>query len=134
MIVGERIPELRRRIDLPTLVRYAGASGDFNRIHYDEAYAREAGLDGIIGHGMLAMALVGQAVTDWIGDGGLVRSLDARFTRSYRLGDELTVSGEVTDLHDGVAHVALCCVNQDGTEIIGRASATVLAGERSIDG
>jgi acyl dehydratase len=134
VIVGERIPELRRRIDLPTLVRYAGASGDFNRIHYDEAYAREAGLDGIIGHGMLAMALVGQAVTDWIGDAGLVQSLEARFTKSYRLGDVLTITGEVAGMEDGVARVALSCVNQDGAEIIGRAGATVLAGERSIDG
>ena len=134
MTVGERIPELRRRIDLPTLVRYAGASGDFNRIHFDEAYAREAGLDGIIGHGMLAMALVGQAVTDWVGDAGLVRSLDARFTKSYRLGDVLTVTGEVAGVEAGVARLKLSCVNQDGTEIIGRASATVLAGERSIDG
>ena len=134
MIVGERIPEIRRRIDLPTLVRYAGASGDFNRIHYDEAYAREAGLDGIIGHGLLALALVGEAVTDWVGDPGVVRSLDGRFTQSYRLGDVLTVSGEVQRLEDGLAHVALRCTNQDGMEIIGKAGATVLAGERSLDG
>jgi acyl dehydratase len=60
MIPGDRIPELRRRIDLPTLVRYAGASGDFNRVHYDEAYTRAAGLDGVIGHGWLALALVSQ--------------------------------------------------------------------------
>lgn len=134
MIAGERIPALRRRIDLPTLVRYAGASGDFNRIHYDEDYARAAGLDGIIGHGMLAMALVGEAVTDWVGDPGLVQSLEARFTRSYRLGDVLTVSGEVSRVDGGVARLRLSCSNQDGTDIIGKASATVLASERSNDG
>src|SRR5262249_43922575 len=83
---GERLPELNRRIDMQTLVRYAGASGDFNPIHYDEQYAMHAGLDGVIGHGMLAMALVSEAVTDWVGDSGLVKSISARFTSSYRLG------------------------------------------------
>jgi acyl dehydratase len=126
MTLGDQIPELHRTIDLQTLVRYAGASGDFNPIHYDERYATAAGLPGVIGHGMLAMALVSEAVTDWIGDSGLVRSVSARFVSSYRLGDVLTVSGEVVGAEDGLAQLALRCVNQDGTEIIGRASATVL--------
>jgi acyl dehydratase len=131
MIVGERIPELHRRIDLQTLVRYAGASGDFNPIHYDERYATAAGLPGVIGHGMLAMALVSEAVTDWIGDSGLVKHVSARFTSSYRLGDLLTVSGQVTGIDSGLGRLELRCVNQDEVEIIGRASATVLAGDRS---
>jgi acyl dehydratase len=131
MIVGEPIPELRRRIDLQTLVRYAGASGDFNPIHYDEAYATAAGLPGVIGHGMLAMGLISEAVTDWVGDSGRVKAVSARFTSSYRLGDVLTVSGEVVSLEDGRAHLALRCVNQNGVEIIGRAGACVLAGEES---
>jgi acyl dehydratase len=131
MTTGERIPELRRRIDLHTLVRYAGASGDFNPIHFDEQYAAAAGLDGVIGHGMLAMALVSEAVTDWVGDSGLVKSISARFTSSYRLGDVLTVSGEVVGAGGGLATLALRCVNQNGAEIIGRASATVLEGDRS---
>jgi acyl dehydratase len=126
MIVGDRIPELHRKIDLQTLVRYAGASGDFNPIHYDERYATAAGLPGVIGHGMLAMALVSEAVTDWIGDSGLVKSVSARFVSSYRLGDVITVSGQVVGTKAGLVSVALRCVNQDGAEIIGNASATVL--------
>ena len=133
MNVGDRIPDLQRRIDLQTLVRYAGASGDFNPIHYDDKYAKTAGLDTVIGHGMLGMALVSEAVTDWIGDSGLVKSISARFTGSYHLGDVLTVSGEVVDADHGMARLALRCVNQDGAEIIGKASATVLDGERSDD-
>jgi acyl dehydratase len=131
MIAGQRIPELHRRIDLQTLVRYAGASGDFNPIHYDAQYAAAAGLPGVIGHGMLAMALVSEAVTDWIGDSGLVKTVSARFTSSYRLGDVLTVSGQVTGVQGGLGHLELRCTNQDQVEIIGRASATVLAGDRS---
>jgi acyl dehydratase len=133
MNVGDAVPELNRRIDLQTLVRYAGASGDFNPIHYDEQYARAAGLPGVIGHGMLAMALVSEAVTDWVGDSGLVRQISVRFTGSYRLGDVLTVSGEVVARRDGLADLRLRCVNQEGTEIVGRASATVWAEERSSD-
>jgi acyl-CoA thioesterase FadM len=77
------------------------------------------------------MGLISEAVTDWVGDSGLVKSISARFTSSYRLGDVLTVSGEVTHSDDGLAHLALRCVNQDSTEIIGKASATVLAVDRS---
>jgi acyl dehydratase len=131
MTAGDAIPRLQRRIDLQTLVRYAGASGDFNPIHYDERYALAAGLDGVIGHGQLALALVSQAVTDWIGDSGLLKSISARFTGAYRLGDVLTVTGEVTEDHDGVRRLSLRCVNQDGTEVVGRAAATVLTAERS---
>src|SRR4051794_19079186 len=59
--VGDKLPPLERAIDLTTLVRYAGASGDYNPIHHDEAYARAAGLDGVMGHGMLAMGLASEA-------------------------------------------------------------------------
>jgi acyl dehydratase len=133
MRVGDRIPELSRRIDLPILVRYAGASGDFNPIHYDESYARAAGLDGVIGQGMLAMGLVSEAVTDWVSDSGLVRSVSCRFTNSYRLHDVLTVSGEVVAIDEDAAELALTCVTQDGVEVIGRASATVSTTDRSDD-
>lgn len=128
--VGDRIPDLHRRIDLPMLVRYAGAAGDFNPIHYDEAYARQAGLDGVIGHGMLALALVSQAVTEWLGDSGLLHCLSGRFTAPFRLGDRLTVTGEVTKRTvDEEGHtcidVQLRCTNQDGIEIVGNSVATV---------
>src|SRR4249919_1260141 len=81
---GDELPALERKITLPMLVRYAGASTDFNPIHFDDAYARAAGLDGVIGHGMLAMALVAEAVTDWVGDSGRVRSISVRFASPYR--------------------------------------------------
>ena len=134
MTQGDRIPELHRKIDLHTLVRYAERPGDFNPIHYDQHYATAAGLDGVIGHGMLAMGLVSEAVTDWVGDSGFVRRVSARFTSSYRLGDVLTVTGEVVEITDNLAQLALRCVNQNGEEIIGRASATVLDGDRSDHG
>ena len=134
MKVGDRMPELRRAIELPTLVRYAGASGDFNQIHYDADFAREAGLPGVIGHGALAMGLVSAAITDWVGDSRQVRSLEVRFKNPYRLGDELSVSGEVVGEADGVLEISLRCVNQENVEIIGGATVTVAPEERSEDG
>ena len=127
--VGDRLPPLERRIDLTTLVRYAGASGDYNPIHHDEAYARAAGLDGVIGHGMLAMGLASEAVTDWAGDSGAVSEMSVRFASQYRVGDVLTVAGEVVERasDDGrvVLRLALTCTNQDGAEILREASATL---------
>lgn len=128
--VGDAIPPLEREIDLPTLVRYAGASGDFNPIHYDPRFAKAAGLDGVIGHGAFAMALVSSAVTGWVGDSGLLRRLSLRFASPYRLGDVLIVTGTVTDRRvdgDGVVSVDLDlrCVNQEGTEVVRNATATL---------
>ena len=134
MKVGDRMPELRRVIELPTLVRYAGASGDFNPLHYDPEFARKAGFDSVIGHGALAMGLVSEAVSDWVGDSRQMRSLELRFKNPYRLGDELTVSGEVVGEADGCFEVSLSCVNQENVEIIGGATATVAPSERSEDG
>ena len=134
MKVGDQMPDLRRQIELPTLVRYAGASGDFNQIHYDADFARAAGLPGVIGHGALAMGLVSEAVTDWVGDSRQVRSLELRFKNPYRLGDELSVSGEVVGEADGAFEIQLRCVNQENVEIIGGATATVAPSERSEDG
>lgn len=122
MNVGDQIPTLHRELDLETLVRYAGASGDFNRIHYDAEYARAAaGLDGVIGHGLLAMALVIRATTDWIGDSGRVRRATARFSAPTRVGDRLTIGGEVIKQVSTSAVLRMHCVNQDGVTIISNA-------------
>lgn len=78
------------------LVMYAGASGDYNRIHYDHHFALEAGLGGVIGHGMLTMGMLAQAVTDWMGPGPVVRDIRSRFVSPVRPGDSVTFLGKVT--------------------------------------
>src|SRR5262249_37267276 len=79
------------------LVKYAGASDDYNRIHYDQAYAtNEAGLGGVIAHGMLTMAFMASAVTEWGGPSAFVRHLDARFTAPVRPNDVVSVKATVT--------------------------------------
>jgi acyl dehydratase len=88
--------ELRAEpITTQQLVRYAGASGDYNRIHYDQTFAVEAGLGGVIAHGMLTMALMGRAATDWAGPRGRVARIAARFSAPVRPGDVVRVVGRV---------------------------------------
>ena len=76
------------------LTRYAGASGDFNPIHQDVAFAKVAGMGDVFAHGMLSMGFVAQSVTDWFGV-GTVRKLAVRFAALVRLGDVVTCRGKV---------------------------------------
>lgn len=103
------------------LVRYAGASDDYNRIHYDQAFAtHEAGLGGVIAHGMLTLALMGSALTDWAGPDAFVRRLDGRFTAPVRPGDVVEVTGVANEDDEGV-QVALIARVGERTVAEGRA-------------
>jgi acyl dehydratase len=87
-------------------VRYAGASGDFNPIHWNERFAREVGLPDVIAHGMYTMALAARAVTDWAGDPGAVVDYSVRFTKPVVVPDDgsgarLTVDGVVAAKLEG---------------------------------
>lgn len=99
------------------LVRYSGASGDFNPMHTDDVAAREAGLPGVFGHGMFTAGLLATAVTDYVGIGNL-RSYRVRFTRQTWPGEVLTTKVTVTGkrVEDGEKLVDLACevVNGDG--------------------
>ena len=79
--VGTALPPLTLRVPRSQLVRYAGASGDFNPIHWNERVATSVGLPGVIVHGMLTMALSARILTDWVGDPAAVREYGVRFTR-----------------------------------------------------
>jgi acyl dehydratase len=99
------------------LVRYAGASGDFNPMHTDEVAAKEAGLPGVFGHGMFSMGFLGRAVTEWAGAGNL-KVYGVRFTRQTWPGETLStrivVSGkEVTD-EGKIVFAEVALLNQDG--------------------
>jgi len=111
------------------LVRYAGASGDFNPIHWNQRFATEVGLPDVIGHGMLTMALAGRILTDWAGDPGRVLSYGVRFTRPVVVPDDdtgavVTAHGTVTAIDADVATVALT-VTFAGQTVLGRAVARV---------
>jgi len=95
------------------LVMYAGASGDYNRIHYDHHFAVESGLGGVIAHGMLSMGCLGQAVTQWAGAGALVKDIRSRFVSPVKPGDELKFKGVVTSKDDSDAE-RTCSIDIDG--------------------
>jgi acyl dehydratase len=126
---GDRLPAQTYRVTRADLVRYAGASGDFNPIHWSERTAQAVGLPGVIAHGMLTMALAGRLVTDWIGDPGAVVDYSARFTRPVVVPDDdegalVDLTGQVTEVADGVATVAITA-KVDGKTVLGKAVAKV---------
>lgn len=86
--VGDELPPLTVRFTRGQLVKYAGASGDFNPIHWNQRVAQGVGLPDVIAHGMLTMATAGRIVTNWVGDSGRVRSIEARFTRPVVVPDD----------------------------------------------
>jgi acyl dehydratase len=86
--VGSRLPAQTFRVTRADLVRYAGASGDFNPIHWSDRIATKVGLPGVIAHGMLTMALVGRAVTAWAGRPDAVVEYGVRFTRPVVVPDD----------------------------------------------
>lgn len=110
-------------IEQEQLQRYAVASGDHNPIHLDPAAARRVGLDGVIAHGMLSMAFLGQFVNQQVADepGARVQRLKVRYVGMVRLGDTLTCLGEVADRSENEQETALtlaCQVqNQRGEQV-----------------
>jgi len=77
--VGHEIPALVKHPTTRQLVQYAGAQGDFYEIHYDQAYAQSVGLPGVILHGLLKAAFLGQLVTDWLGDRGTLKTFEVSY-------------------------------------------------------
>lgn len=84
---GAELPPLSARLTRTDLVRYAGATGDLNPIHWSDRVAEAVGLPGVVAHGMLTMALGGRLVTNWVGDPGAVLSYQVRFTRPVPVPD-----------------------------------------------
>lgn len=111
-------------------VRYAGASGDFNPIHYDGEYARALGNQGVFGQGMLTAGYAGHLVCDWFGVDAL-RRFRTRFTARIWPGDTLTVGGEVTDVDPPEVVAELTVTRQTGETVLqGNVTATVPSEDR----
>lgn len=127
---GDEVPGLSVRITRDGLVRYAGASLDFNPIHWNERFARQAGLDDVIAHGMLTMGIGGRMVTDWLGDPGRMLDYGVRFTRPVMVPDDgdgalLEFTGRVAELReDGTARVDITA-KYGGKTVLAKAQAVV---------
>lgn len=115
--VGDEAPVISHELKRMDLVRYSGASGDFNPMHTDEVAAKQAGLPSVFGHGMFSMGLLGRAVTDWAGVGNL-KVYGVRFTKQTWPGETLStkivVTGKEETPEGKIIVAALQLLNQNG--------------------
>lgn len=131
LAVGDVVAERDVHLTRDSLVRYAGASGDFNPIHYRDDVATGVGLPGVIAHGMLTMGLAVQPVVDWAGDPARVSDYQVRFTRPVvvdpEAGADVSVSAKVGEL-DAEARTARVdlTVTFDGRTVLGKAQVRVV--------
>ena len=128
--VGTELPARSFPVTRATLVQYAGASGDFNPIHWNEKFAVEVGLPDVIAHGMFTMAEAIRVVTDWLGDPGAVVEYGVRFTRPVPVPDDgvgavIEVTGKVAALlEDRRVRVDLVA-SSGGQKVLGMSRAVV---------
>jgi acyl dehydratase len=128
--VGTALPAVTYPVTRLSLIKYCGASGDFNVIHWNERIARSVGLPNVIAHGMFTMAQAGRYVTDWAGDAGALVEFGVRFSAPVVVPDDETgapieVSGTIEDKLDG-NRVVLGLTARSGEEkVLTRARAVV---------
>ena len=130
LTLGQELPARDFRITRDSLVRYAGASGDFNPIHYRDDFAQKVGLPGVLAHGMLTMGLAVQVLVDFVGDSGQILDYQVRFTKPVLVdakdGATVTVSAKVIEIaEDGKsARIDLTAVAAELT-VLGKAQVRV---------
>jgi acyl dehydratase len=127
--VGTELPPLTVTLRREDLVRYAGASGDFNPIHWSDRMAAALGLPGVIAHGMLTMASAVRVVTDWIDDPADLVEYGVRFTKPVVVPDDdkgtsVTFSAKVDKVTDGLAEIDITAIAGE-EKVLGRARAVV---------
>jgi acyl dehydratase len=127
---GAEIPAVSYPVTRLSLVKYCGASGDFNVIHWNERIARAVGLPDVIAHGMFTMAQAGRFVTDWAGPAAMVTEFGVRFSSMVVVPDDdagasIEVSGQVEEKLDGNKVAIALTARAAGTKVLTRARAVV---------
>jgi acyl dehydratase len=126
--VGEIVAERTVHLTRESLVRYAGASGDFNPIHYRDDVAASVGLPGVLAHGMLTMGLAVETIVPWLGDAGRILEYGVRFTRPVvvdpETGADLHISAKVGAVDEDAARIDLT-VTAGETTVLGKAQVRV---------
>ncbi|WP_327049358.1 MaoC family dehydratase [Microbispora sp. NBC_01189] len=127
---GQEIPAAEYRVRRVDLVRYAGASGDFNPIHWNERHAKAVGLPDVIAHGMYTMAQGGRFVTDWAGDPGAVVEYGVRFSSMVVVPDDdngatITISGIVEEKREDKRVVVTLTARSGDSRVLSKARAVV---------
>jgi acyl dehydratase len=130
LTIGQELPPRQFKITRDSLVRYAGASGDFNPIHYRDDFAQAVGLPGVLAHGMLTMGLAVQTIVDFVGDSGTILDYQVRFTKPVlvdaRTGAMVEVSAKVIEIDEDskTARIDLTAVCAELT-VLGKAQVRV---------
>lgn len=127
---GAQVPAVSYPVTRLSLVKYCGASGDFNMIHWNERIARAVGLPDVIAHGMFTMAQAGRFVTDWAGPAAVVTEFGVRFSSMVVVPDDdagasIEVSGQVEEKLDGNRVAIALTARAAGTKVLTRARAVV---------
>ena len=128
--VGFELPEREFTITRGDLIKYAGASGDFNVIHWNERVAREVGLPNVIAHGMFTMGLAIRVVTEWLGDPTAIIDYSCRFTRPVPVPDNesgatLVVNAKVAEVLDNGTAAITLTATCDSIAVLGKAKVIV---------
>jgi hydroxyacyl-ACP dehydratase HTD2-like protein with hotdog domain len=120
--IGTDLPALVKYPTTMQLVKYAGASGDYYQIHYDKDFANANGLPGVIVHGWLTLSFMGQMVTDWIGEGGVLLKLNGSYRGMNKVHEDIICNGKVTKkyVEDGknCAKVEIWAENPQGEKTV----------------
>ncbi|MDE0546114.1 MaoC/PaaZ C-terminal domain-containing protein [Microbacterium sp. C7(2022)] len=128
LTVGDVVAERTVHLTRESLVRYAGASGDFNPIHYRDDVAANVGLPGVLAHGMLTMGLSVETIVPWLGDAGRILEYGVRFTRPVvvdaEAGADVTVVAKIGAASDDELRVDLTVSHAD-TTVLGKAQVRV---------
>ena len=130
LTVGQELPVREFHITRDSLVRYAGASGDFNAIHYRDDVAQAVGLPGVLAHGMLTMGAAVQSVVDFLGDSGKVLDYQVRFTKPVLVdaakGSTLIVNASVVEIDEAAKQARIdLSATCEGVVVLGKAQVRV---------
>jgi acyl dehydratase len=130
LTIGQELPTKEIHFTRDSLVRYAGASGDFNAIHYRDDVAQAVGLPGVLAHGMLTMGAAVQVVVEFLGDSGKVIDYQVRFTKPVLVdaakGATLIVNASVVEIDDEVKQARIdLSATCDGVVVLGKAQVRV---------
>ena len=125
--VGDELPDLVKHPTTGQLVRYAGAQGDFYEIHYDKDYAQGVGLPGVILHGLLKAAFLGQLVTDWLGDQGTLKAFEVSYRGIDQPGRPYRCRGKVSATQGANVELEIWGEDPDGNRTTVGSATVVLS-------
>ena len=125
---GQKLDEVVQTIERADLVRYAGASGDFNPIHWNDEWARSVGLPGVIAHGMFSMGIAARMISAFAGNPAAIKRLRVRFSSMIQPGQTLTVAGEVAGIDGDRVRIRFWGEDENGNRIVSKGEAELELG------